>query len=192
MGRDGSGLWGIEADYDPVLRGLEGYAIGERDGLGRPIAFSERVERAPQPGGEVQLTVDRYMQAIAEEPRLMPHLHLSLQSGDDIVLKRMRRRHLRTDAVRFCEEVRRLRPDIVFGADLIAGFPTETEAMFANTLGLVDDCGLAFLHVFPFSRRPGTPAARMPGMSARNTWLRTGCGVTGPSFMSLAVSSARQ
>jgi len=100
--------------------------------------------------------------AIAEEPRLMPHLHLSLQSGDDMILKRMRRRHQREDAVRFCREVRRLRPDIAFGADLIAGFPTETEAMFEATLRLVDDCGLAMLHVFPFSPRPGTPAARMP------------------------------
>ena len=110
-----------------------------------------------------QIEVDAHlMDAIAEEPRLMPHLHLSLQSGDDIVLKRMKRRHARADAVRFCDRVRRLRPDMVFGADLIAGFPTETEAMFANTLQLVDDCGLAFLHVFPFSRRPGTPAARMP------------------------------
>jgi threonylcarbamoyladenosine tRNA methylthiotransferase MtaB len=100
--------------------------------------------------------------ALAEEPRLMPHLHLSLQSGDDMILKRMKRRHQRADAVRFCGEVRRLRPDAVFGADLIAGFPTETEEMFANSLRLVDDCGLTFLHVFPFSRRTGTPADRMP------------------------------
>jgi threonylcarbamoyladenosine tRNA methylthiotransferase MtaB len=100
--------------------------------------------------------------AIAEEDRLMPHLHLSLQSGDDLTLKRMKRRHSRAHAVSFCEEVRRLRSDIVFGADLIAGFPTESEAMFANSLGLVDDCGLTFLHVFPFSARPGTPAAHMP------------------------------
>ncbi len=100
--------------------------------------------------------------AIAEEPRLMPHLHLSLQAGDDIILKRMKRRHSRADAVRFCAEARRLRPDIVFGADLIAGFPTETDAMFDGSLRLVDDCGLTFLHVFPFSPRPGTPAARMP------------------------------
>jgi threonylcarbamoyladenosine tRNA methylthiotransferase MtaB len=100
--------------------------------------------------------------AIAEEPRLMPHLHLSLQSGDDMILKRMKRRHARADAVRFCAEVRRLRPDAVFGADLIAGFPTETEDMFINSLRLVDDCGLAYLHVFPYSRRAGTPADRMP------------------------------
>ena len=100
--------------------------------------------------------------AIADEPRLMPHLHLSLQAGDDMILKRMKRRHLSADAVRFCQEARRLRPDIVFGADLIAGFPTETEAMFANSLAHVDDCGLTYLHVFPFSPRQGTPAARMP------------------------------
>jgi threonylcarbamoyladenosine tRNA methylthiotransferase MtaB len=102
------------------------------------------------------------MAAIADEPRLMPHLHLSMQSGDDMILKRMKRRHLREDAIRFCAEARRLRPDIVFGADLIAGFPTETDAMFDNSLKLVDDCGLTFLHVFPFSPRKGTPAARMP------------------------------
>jgi threonylcarbamoyladenosine tRNA methylthiotransferase MtaB len=100
--------------------------------------------------------------AIAEEERLMPHLHLSLQSGDDLTLKRMKRRHARADSVRFCETVRRLRPDMVFGADLIAGFPTETDPMFANSLSLVDDCGLTFLHVFPYSAREGTPAARMP------------------------------
>ncbi|MEM7746092.1 MAG: tRNA (N(6)-L-threonylcarbamoyladenosine(37)-C(2))-methylthiotransferase MtaB [Pseudomonadota bacterium] len=100
--------------------------------------------------------------AIATQPRLMPHLHLSLQAGDDMVLKRMKRRHLRGDSVRFCAEMRQARPDIVFGADLIAGFPTETEAMFENTLALVEDCGLTFLHVFPYSARQGTPAARMP------------------------------
>ncbi len=100
--------------------------------------------------------------ALAEESRLMPHLHLSLQAGDDMILKRMKRRHLRDDAIRFCAEARRLRPDIAFGGDLIAGFPTETEAMFQQSLDLVDACGLAYLHVFPFSPRPGTPAARMP------------------------------
>ena len=102
------------------------------------------------------------MEAIATEPRLMPHLHLSLQHGDDLILKRMKRRHLRDDAIRFCQDARRLRPDIVFGADIIAGFPTETEAQFQNSLALVQDCGLTFLHVFPFSARQGTPAARMP------------------------------
>ena len=102
------------------------------------------------------------LEAIATEKRLMPHLHLSLQSGDDMILKRMKRRHLRADSIRFCEDVRALRPDIVFGADIIAGFPTETEAMFANSLAIVEECGLTILHVFPFSPREGTPAARMP------------------------------
>ena len=105
---------------------------------------------------------DALLEAIATQPRLMPHLHLSLQAGDDMILKRMKRRHLRDDSIRFCEEIRRLRPDIVFGADLIAGFPTETDAMFENTLNLVADCGITHLHVFPFSARKGTPAARMP------------------------------
>ncbi len=102
------------------------------------------------------------LDALASEARLMPHLHLSLQHGDDLILKRMKRRHSRGDAVAFCDEVRRLRPDVAFGGDIIAGFPTEDEAMFARSLDLVDDCGLTFLHVFPFSPRPGTPAARMP------------------------------
>jgi threonylcarbamoyladenosine tRNA methylthiotransferase MtaB len=102
------------------------------------------------------------MEAIATESRLMPHLHLSLQAGDDMILKRMKRRHLRADAIAFCNEARRLRPDMVFGADIIAGFPTESDAMFENSLRLVEDCGLTFLHVFPFSPRKGTPAARMP------------------------------
>ncbi|MCB2116949.1 MAG: tRNA (N(6)-L-threonylcarbamoyladenosine(37)-C(2))-methylthiotransferase MtaB [Rhodobacteraceae bacterium] len=105
---------------------------------------------------------ENLMRAIATEPRLMPHLHLSLQHGDDMILKRMKRRHLREDAIRFCEDARRLRPDVVFGADIIAGFPTETEEMFENSLRLVTDCDLTFLHVFPFSPRKGTPAARMP------------------------------
>ncbi len=105
---------------------------------------------------------ENLMQAIATEPRLMPHLHLSLQAGDDMILKRMKRRHLRDDAIRFCEEARRLRPEMIFGADIIAGFPTETESMFENSLRLVRDCDLTFLHVFPFSPRKGTPAARMP------------------------------
>ena len=105
---------------------------------------------------------DALMAAIAEEERLMPHFHLSAQSGDDMILKRMKRRHGRADTIRFCEEVRRLRPEAVFGADLIAGFPTETEEMFDNTLRLVDEAGLSLLHVFPFSPRKGTPAARMP------------------------------
>jgi threonylcarbamoyladenosine tRNA methylthiotransferase MtaB len=108
---------------------------------------------------------DNLLSAIATEPRLMPHLHLSLQHGDDLILKRMKRRHLRDDAIRFCETARRLRPDMTFGADIIAGFPTETEEMFANSLALVRDCDLTWLHVFPYSARPGTPAARMPAVN---------------------------
>ena len=99
---------------------------------------------------------------IAHDPRVMPHLHLSLQAGDDLTLKRMKRRHLRDDAIRFCTDLRAARPDIVFGADLIAGFPTETDAMFENTLRIVEECGLTWLHVFPYSPRKGTPAAKMP------------------------------
>ncbi|MTV17800.1 MULTISPECIES: tRNA (N(6)-L-threonylcarbamoyladenosine(37)-C(2))-methylthiotransferase MtaB [Bradyrhizobium] len=102
------------------------------------------------------------LDVIANDTRLMPHLHLSLQSGDDMILKRMKRRHSRQDAIDFCAQVRRLRPDIAFGADIIAGFPTESEEMFARSLDLVEQCDLTFLHVFPYSRRPGTPAARMP------------------------------
>jgi threonylcarbamoyladenosine tRNA methylthiotransferase MtaB len=113
-----------------------------------------------------QVEVDRdLLDAIADEERLMPHLHLSLQSGDDLILKRMKRRHSRKDAVEFCAQVRRLRPDIALGADIIAGFPTETDEMFAGSQGLVEECGLTFLHVFPYSPRPGTPAARMPQVS---------------------------
>lgn len=102
------------------------------------------------------------MRLIADEERFMPHLHLSLQAGDNLILKRMKRRHLREDAIAFCKEARRLRPEIVFGADIIAGFPTETDEMFENSRRLVEECGLTWLHVFPYSARPGTPAARMP------------------------------
>jgi len=106
------------------------------------------------------------LDVIGSDARLMPHLHLSLQSGDDLILKRMKRRHSRQDAIDFCAQVRRLRPDIAFGADIIAGFPTETEQMFARSLDLVEACDLTFLHVFPYSKRPGTPAARMPQVEA--------------------------
>ncbi|WP_298295021.1 tRNA (N(6)-L-threonylcarbamoyladenosine(37)-C(2))-methylthiotransferase MtaB [uncultured Litoreibacter sp.] len=107
------------------------------------------------------------MQAIASEPRLMPHMHLSLQAGDNMILKRMKRRHLRDDAIKFCEDAKKLRPDMTFGADIIAGFPTETEEMFANSLKLVADCDLTWLHVFPYSPRPGTPAAKMPQVNGK-------------------------
>src|SRR5210317_2021385 len=108
--------------------------------------------------------VENLMQAIATEPRLMPHLHLSLQHGDDLILKRMKRRHLRDDAIQFCETARNLRPNMTFGADIIAGFPTETDAHFENSLKLVTECDLTWLHVFPYSARTGTPAARMPAV----------------------------
>jgi threonylcarbamoyladenosine tRNA methylthiotransferase MtaB len=110
--------------------------------------------------------------AFAEEPRLMPHVHLSLQAGDDLILKRMKRRHSRDDAIRFCDDMRRLRPAMVFGADLIAGFPTETEAQFSRSLDLVAECGLTHLHVFPYSPRPGTPAARMPAVASEAIRIR--------------------
>jgi threonylcarbamoyladenosine tRNA methylthiotransferase MtaB len=113
-----------------------------------------------------QVEVDRdLLDVIADEERLMPHLHLSLQSGDDLILKRMKRRHSRSEAIQFCAQVRRLRPDIALGADIIAGFPTESEEMFVRSQDLVKECDLTFLHVFPYSSRPGTPAARMPQVS---------------------------
>lgn len=115
---------------------------------------------------------DNLMQAIATEPRLMPHLHLSLQHGDDLILKRMKRRHLRDDAIKFSENARKLRPDMTFGADIIAGFPTETEAMFQNSLKLVEDCALTWLHVFPYSPRQGTPAAKMPPVNGKDIKAR--------------------
>ncbi len=135
------------------------------------------------------------LDAIACEERLMPHLHLSLQAGDPMILKRMRRRHTPEDAVRFCRTVRRLRPDIVFGADLIAGFPTESDDMFANTLAHVDDCGLTWLHVFPYSERPGTPAARMPALprqvrKERAARLRQAGSAAASSFLDSLVGSA--
>ena len=114
------------------------------------------------------------LDALAREDRLMPHLHLSLQAGDDLILKRMKRRHGRDDAIRFCAEARALRPDLLFGADIIAGFPTETEEMFTRSLDLVAECGLTYLHVFPFSPRPGTPAARMPPVAREAVKERAG------------------
>ncbi|KZL20040.1 tRNA (N(6)-L-threonylcarbamoyladenosine(37)-C(2))-methylthiotransferase MtaB [Pseudovibrio sp. WM33] len=110
---------------------------------------------------------DELMEVIAHDHRLMSHLHLSLQAGDNMILKRMKRRHSREDTIQFCEDVRKMRPDVVFGADIIAGFPTETDEMFENTLRIVDECGLTHLHVFPFSPRPGTPAARMPQLDRK-------------------------
>ena len=108
---------------------------------------------------------ENLMQAIATEKRLMPHLHLSLQHGDDLILKRMKRRHSRNDAIKFCEEARKVRPEITFGADIIAGFPTESDEHFENSVNLIKDCGLTWLHIFPYSPREGTPAARMPQLN---------------------------
>lgn len=105
---------------------------------------------------------DDLFQLFATEARLLPHVHISLQAGDDMILKRMKRRHLRDDVIQFCKRMRQLRPDVVFGCDIIAGFPTETEAMFENSLQLIEACNISFLHVFPYSPRPDTPAARMP------------------------------
>ncbi len=148
--------WGADLEDAPRLGGLVREILREVPELARlRLSSLDQAETDPV-----------LLAALAEEPRLMPHLHLSLQSGSDLILKRMRRRHSRADAVAFCDRVRRLRPDIAFGADLIAGFPTESEAHFADTLSLIDDCGLAFLHVFPYSAREGTPAARMPHVPA--------------------------
>jgi threonylcarbamoyladenosine tRNA methylthiotransferase MtaB len=105
---------------------------------------------------------DDLLSVFGDQPRLMPHIHISVQAGDDMILKRMKRRHLRHDVITFCDKVRAVRPDVVFGADFIAGFPTETDDMFQNTMALVEECGLTHLHVFPYSIRPGTPAAKMP------------------------------
>ena len=110
---------------------------------------------------------EEFLDAIATERRLMPHFHLSLQHGDDLILKRMKRRHLRKDAILFCEKVRKLRPEVTFGADIIAGFPTESDEHFENSIKLVEECGLTWLHIFPYSKREGTPAARMPQIDGR-------------------------
>ncbi len=153
-----------------VLTGVDltswGEDLGGGERLGHLVARILRevpeLERLRVSSIDVAEIDTEFLRVLVGEERLMPHLHLSLQAGDDMVLKRMKRRHTRRQAVEFCAEVRRLRPDVAFGADIIAGFPTETEEMFANTLRLVDDCDLVWLHVFPFSPREGTPAARMP------------------------------
>ncbi|MER2510256.1 MAG: tRNA (N(6)-L-threonylcarbamoyladenosine(37)-C(2))-methylthiotransferase MtaB [Amaricoccus sp.] len=144
--------WGADLEGAPRLGDLVAEVLRRVPDLPRlRISSIDSIEADP-----------RLMETIATEPRLMPHLHLSLQAGDDLILKRMKRRHLRADAIAFCREARAARPEIVFGADIIAGFPTETEAMFQNSLRLVEECGLTWLHVFPYSARAGTPAARMP------------------------------
>ena len=148
--------WGADLDGAPRLGDLVAGVLRAVPDLARlRVSSIDSVEADPL-----------LVEAIGSEPRLMPHLHLSLQAGDDMILKRMKRRHLRADAIGFCERVRAARPDMVFGADLIAGFPTETEAMFESSLRLVEECGLTWLHVFPFSPRAGTPAARMPQVPA--------------------------
>ena len=144
--------WGHDLPGEPTLGQL----------VGRILRLAPELERLRLSSIDAAEIDPDLMRCLAEEPRLMPHLHLSLQAGDDMILKRMKRRHLRADALRLIADVRAVRPDVAFGADLIAGFPTETDEMFEHTLALVEEAGLAFLHVFPFSPRPGTPAARMP------------------------------
>ena len=149
--------WGADLDGRPKLGGLVARTLRAVPELKRlRLSSIDSIEADPE-----------LIDVIAGEERVMPHIHLSLQSGDNMILKRMKRRHAREDSVAFCAELRARRPGIVFGADIIAGFPTETDAMFENSLSIADDCGLTFLHVFPFSARPGTPAARMPQLDKR-------------------------
>jgi threonylcarbamoyladenosine tRNA methylthiotransferase MtaB len=144
--------WGTDLEGAPRLGALVGEILARVPDLPRlRLSSIDSVEADPQ-----------LVELIGGDARLMPHLHLSLQHGDTLILKRMKRRHSRDDAIAFCEAICRARPDVVFGADFIAGFPTETEEMFRNTLALVEECNLTWLHVFPFSPRAGTPAARMP------------------------------
>ena len=144
--------WGGDLDATPKLGGLAALILRRVPELKRlRLSSIDSIEADPE-----------LMDVIAGEERIMPHIHLSLQSGDNMILKRMKRRHAREDSIAFCDELRTRRPGIVFGADIIAGFPTETGEMFGNSLAIIDDCGLTYLHVFPFSPRPGTPAARMP------------------------------
>ena len=166
----------VQAGYrEVVLTGVDITSYGPdlpgRPGLGqmvrRLLALVPELPRLRLSSLDPVEMDDDLWRLITEEARLMPHLHLSLQHGADLILKRMKRRHSRADAVALAARARRLRPGIVFGADLIAGFPTETEAHFLETLALVEDCGLSFLHVFPYSERPGTPAARMPQLPVR-------------------------
>ncbi len=152
-------LTGVDiTSYGPDLPGAP--TLGQM--LRRVLAMVPELKRVRLSSLDPVEIDDDLWQLIADEPRLLPHLHISMQAGDDMVLKRMKRRHLRDDLLAVCAKARELRPDIVFGADIIAGFPTETDEMFANTLRAVDECDLTFLHVFPYSPRPGTPAARMP------------------------------
>ncbi|HEY4204863.1 MAG TPA: tRNA (N(6)-L-threonylcarbamoyladenosine(37)-C(2))-methylthiotransferase MtaB [Xanthobacteraceae bacterium] len=144
--------WGADLPGQPTLGNLVGRIL-------KLVPELPRLRLSSIDAAEIDADL---MRCLADEPRLAPYLHLSLQAGDDMILKRMKRRHSRADAIAFCAQVRRLRPDIAFGADIIAGFPTETDEMFARSQDMVDECDLTFLHVFPYSPRPGTPAARMP------------------------------
>ena len=144
--------WGADLESRPKLGALVSRILKDVPDLKRlRLSSIDSIETDPE-----------LMEVMAGEERLMPHIHLSLQSGDNMILKRMKRRHVREDSIAFCQELKARRPDMVFGADIIAGFPTETDEMFENSLRIVDDCGLTYLHVFPFSPRPETPAARMP------------------------------
>jgi threonylcarbamoyladenosine tRNA methylthiotransferase MtaB len=154
--------WGADLPGAPKLGQLVRLLLRELPALARlRLSSIDCIEADPD-----------LIAAFAEEERLAPYLHLSLQSGDDLILKRMKRRHSRRDSVEFCANLRRVRPDMVFGADLIAGFPTEDDAMAARSLALIEDCGLSFLHVFPFSPRPGVPASRMPRVPGAIVKLR--------------------
>jgi threonylcarbamoyladenosine tRNA methylthiotransferase MtaB len=144
--------WGVDLDGAPRLGTLVARILKDVPDLRRlRLSSIDSIETDPE-----------LMEVLAGDTRLMPHIHLSLQSGDNMILKRMKRRHAREDSVAFCHELKSRRPDMVFGADIIAGFPTETDEMFENSMKIVDDCALTYLHVFPFSPRPETPAARMP------------------------------
>ena len=179
--------WGADLDGTPRLGHLVSRILFQVPDLKRlRLSSIDSIEADPE-----------LMEVIAGEPRIMPHIHLSLQSGDNLILKRMKRRHAREDSIAFCQALRSRRPDIVFGADIIAGFPTETDGMFENSLRILDDCGLTYLHVFPFSPRPGTPAARMPQLDkavikARAQRLREAGAARLDSFLAGEVGATRQ
>ncbi len=179
--------WGADLDGTPKLGSLSSRILRMVPELKRlRLSSIDSIEADPE-----------LMDVIAGEERIMPHIHLSLQSGDNMILKRMKRRHAREDSIAFCSELRQRRPGIVFGADIIAGFPTETDEMFANSMRIVDDCGLTYLHVFPFSPRPGTPAERMPQLEKaiikeRAALLRAKGQARLDSFLASEVGAMRQ
>jgi threonylcarbamoyladenosine tRNA methylthiotransferase MtaB len=179
--------WGADLEGQPKLGHL----------VSRILALVPDVKRLRLSSIDSIEADPELMDVIAGEERLMPHIHLSLQAGDNLILKRMKRRHAREDSIAFCSELRARRPGIVFGADIIAGFPTETDAMFENSLRIVDECGLTYLHVFPFSPRPGTPAARMPQLEKhvikeRAALLRAKGDAMLDQFLSREVGTTRQ